>query len=163
MSRTGPEFVQTESELYSDLDLKQKHGEISETIAGEFLELYEFAKELNGRVTIGGAKNANFQFKSDAHQGAYSGDPSVFTANVNGELQIWPAGMQVMNDSLETVGWNEQDYRSFERAFQSLRGVGPDSIAIQFDEFTSHNNINRFKEIVEEFVSTCEEKEAEAF
>jgi len=158
MSRTGPEFIESESELYSDLKLKQKQGEISEKTAEEFIELYEFAKGLNGRVSIGGAKNANFQFKSKAHQGEYSSDPSVFTANVNGELRVWPAGMPVWNDGLESVSWDEQDYQTFERAFQSLRGVGPDSTGIQFDEFTSHNNVDQFKEIVEEFVSVCEEK-----
>jgi len=66
--------------------------------------------------------------------------------------------MPVWNDGLESVSWDEQDYQTFERAFQSLRGVGPDSTGIQFDEFTSHDNVDQFKEIVEEFVSVCEEK-----
>jgi len=158
MSRTGPEYVQTESELHADLEFKQKNGDISGKTAKEFIELYEFANGLDGQVTIGDAKNANFQFKSTAHQGEYRGDPSVFTANVNGELRIWPAGMPVWNDGLDSVGWDEQDYRTLEREFQSLRGVNPDSTKIRFEEFTKYDNVSRFKGIVEEFLSTCEKK-----
>jgi hypothetical protein len=82
----GPAYVSTNSELRTDLDHKQAAGEISEQTAEAFLDLYEFAIELGDRVTIGGAKNANFQLKVEAHQSTSATDPSVFTANVTGEI-----------------------------------------------------------------------------
>ena len=159
VSRTGPAYVESESELFADLDRKQQNGEISTTTAEAFTELYEFATELGDDVSIGKAKNANFQCKIDAHRGDYQNDPSVFTANVNGELKIWPARMVIDNapDS-DLVGWDEEDYFELERGFQSLKGVPRDSTSVSFETVGSDMNIDQFKSIVEEFVSTCREK-----
>lgn len=159
MSRTGPAYVESEAELFADLDRKQQNGNISKKTAEAFIELYEFAKELGDEISIGEAKNANFQFKVDAHQGDYQNDPSVFTANVNGELKIWPARMVIDNaPDFDLVGWDEKDYDEFERSFQSLKGVPHDSTTVKFVTVGSDGNLDQFKSIVEKFVSTCREK-----
>lgn len=159
MSRTGPEYVESESELFADLDRKQNNGEISERTANTFVELYEFAEELGDEVDIGEAKNANFQLKVDAHQGDYHGDPSVFTANVTEELQVWPARMPIDHDSnLDSVPWDAEDYHEYERAFQSLRGVPQGTTAVDFETFASSVSLNQFEAVVEDFVATCREK-----
>jgi len=162
MSRIGPEYVTSESELFDDLRRKRKDGDISETTAEAFADLYEFAKEIGDRVTVGGAKNANFQLKIDAHQSNSGGDPSVFTANVNGELQIWPARKPLENDpDLSSIGWDEQDYGKYEREFQSLRGVPTGSVADQFEALVENNEDDRFEKVAGDFVSTCQRKASE--
>lgn len=159
MSRKGPEYVESESELFADLDRKQQNGDISKKTTEAFIELYEFAKQIGDEVSIGEAKNANFQFKIDAHQGDYQNDPSVFTANVNGELKIWPARMVLDNaPDFDLVEWDEEDYFEFERGFQSLKGVPRDSTSVTFETVGSDIDIDQFKSIVEKFVSTCREK-----
>lgn len=158
MSRRGPAYVESESELFEDLDRKRKNGDISNKTAEAFTELYEFAKELGDDVSIGEAKNANFQVQVDAHRGDYQNDPSVFTANVNGELKIWPARM-IMDHApdFDVVEWTEEDYYEFERAFQSLKGVSPDSTTVEFEALGS-DELAEFKSIAEEFIVTCREK-----
>ncbi|WP_144921114.1 hypothetical protein [Halorubrum salsamenti] len=159
VSRRGPAFVESESELFADIDRKQSHGDISTKTAEAFIELYEFAKEIGDDVSIGEAKNANFQVRVDAHLGDYQNNPSVFTANVNGDLKIWPARMIMDNaPDFSVVEWDEEDYYEFERAFQSLKGVSPDTTTVQFETIGSDGDVDEFKAIVEEFVSTCREK-----
>lgn len=159
MSRTGPAYVESETELFDDLELKQKNGEISDTTADAFIELYEFADEIGDKVTVGEAKNANFQVRVDAHQGDYKNDPSVFTANVNGELKIWPARMMLDHDSgIESVAWDAEDYHELERKFQSLSGVPRGSTTVEFEKLGSRVEVDQFKQVVEEFVETCREK-----
>lgn len=159
MSRRGPAYVESESELFADIDRKQKNGDISKKTADTFTELYEFAKEIGDDVSIGEAKNANFQVRVDAHRGDYQNDPSVFTANVNGELKIWPARM-IMDHApnFDVVEWDEEDYYELEKSFQSLKGVPRDSTTVKFDVFGSNGNTDEFKSIVEEFISTCRKK-----
>lgn len=145
--------------MFADLDRKQENDDITEETADAFIELYEFANEIGDRVSIGEAKNANFQVKVDAHQGDYQNDPSVFTANVTGELKVWPARMVIDNDpDLDSVAWDEDDYYAFERAFQSLSGVPHDSKTVRFEKVGSNVELEQFKTIVEEFVATCREK-----
>lgn len=159
MSRTGPAFVESEDELYEDIERKRENGDISASTADNFIELYEFAIDLGDDVTIGGAKHANFQLKVDAHQGDYSGDPSVFTANVDKELQIWPARMVLDNDpDMDSVEWDAQDYHDFETAFGSLSGVTRGSTAADFDSTSSNLDLDQFESIVRHFVSTCRQK-----
>lgn len=159
MSRRGPAYVESESELFADIDRKQKHGDLSKKTGEAFIELYEFAKEIGDDVSIGEAKNANFQVRVDAHRGDYQSDPSVFTANVNGKLKIWPARMIIDHaPDFDVVEWDEEDYYEFERAFQSLKGVSPDTTTVKFETLGSNGNIDEFKSIVEEFVFTCREK-----
>jgi hypothetical protein len=86
VTRTGPAYVESESELFADIDRKRANGDITAATADAFVELYEFATEIGDEVSIGEAKNANFQMKVDAHQAGYRNDPSVFTANVGGTL-----------------------------------------------------------------------------
>ena len=86
MTRTGPAYGESESELFADIDRKRANGDITAATADAFVELYEFATEIGDEVSIGEAKNANFQMKVDAHQAGYRNDPSVFTANVGGTL-----------------------------------------------------------------------------
>lgn len=156
MSRTGPEYVTSESELFADLQRKQENEEISDTTAEAFIALYEFGKEIGDRVTVGGAKHANFQVKVDAHQSDSGADPSIFTANVNGSLQVWPARRPLRNDpDGESIAWEEQDYSEYTRKFQSLRGVPPGSLGEDFVTIAENGELNQFKEIVREFVSTC--------
>ncbi|MFC4451146.1 MULTISPECIES: hypothetical protein [Halorussus] len=160
MSRTGPEYVESEEELLTDLDLKQDTGEISSRTANSFKELYEFAREIGDDVTIGEAKNANFQCKVDAHLGDYHGDPSVFTASINREVQVWPARMPMDHDSdLDAVPWAAEDYHEYERNFQTLRGIPQGATAVNFKTFASKVDIEEFKSVVEEFVATCREKD----
>lgn len=158
MSRTGPAFVESEEELFSDLKVKQKNGDISSVTADAFIELYEFGKDIGDDVVIGGAKNANFEVKVDAHQGDYPGNPSVFTANVNGKLKVWPALMPLRNDAEESVPWDQSDYQRYEKQFQSLSGEPRDTRETSFDEFASSGKLDEFKDLVEDFVETCREK-----
>lgn len=160
MSRTGPEYVTSESELFGDLDLRQKNGDISGRTAEAFVDLYEFAEELGDRVVIQGAKKANFQLKVDAHQSDSGGDPSVFTANVEGKLKIWPAKKPLENDpNLDSIAWDAQDYGRYETKFQSLRGVPQETREVQFETVVGNDDLDRFKEIVAEFVSTCRQRD----
>ncbi|MFC7060098.1 hypothetical protein [Halovenus salina] len=163
MSRTGPGYVESEAELFADLERKEENGEISERTANAFRELYEFAKEIGDEVQIGEAKNANFQVKVDAHQGESPSDTSVFTANVNGKLKIWPAMMVIKNDAgLDSVEWEKEDYDEFERAFHSLKGVPRDSKSIKFETFASKTDRDEFMSMVDEFVTICQERFASA-
>lgn len=157
MSRTGPAYVETEPELVADVERKQESGDISETTAEAFIDLYEFATEVGDDVEIGGAKNANFQVKVDAHQGDYSNNPSVFTANIAGKIKIWPAKMMIDNES-ESVPWSADDFREFERSFQSLPGVPQGALEVNFAPFSESGSIDQFKTEVEKFVAICEEK-----
>lgn len=142
--------------MFSDLTLKQENGELSETTANAFLDLYEFAQETGDRVTVGGAKNANFQLKIDAHQGDSRGDSSVFTANVSGKLKIWPAGAPIEYGSdSELVEWDPAEYTRYERAFHSLRGVPAGDAEVPFDSFVRGGDLEGFKTAVEEFVAAC--------
>lgn len=159
MSRRGPAYVESESELFADVNRKRSNEEISPKTAEAFTELYEFAKEIGDNVSIGEAKNANFQVQVDAHRGDYQNNPSVFTANVNGELKIWPARMIIDHASdFDVVEWDKEDYYEFERAFQSLKGVTRGSTTVKFETLGANGNVDEFKSIVEEFVSTCRRK-----
>ncbi|WP_135535628.1 hypothetical protein [Halostella pelagica] len=155
MSRTGPAYVESEEELLSDLERKQNEGEISTEIAEAFTELYEFGKTIGDDVKIRGAKNANFQVKVDAHRGDYPNNISVFTANVNGKLKVWPAERPLRNNSEELVPWDSDDYHQYEREFQSLSGEPHDTKETDFDEFVATGRLDEFKKIVEDFVENC--------
>ncbi|CAM2928269.1 hypothetical protein [Halobacterium salinarum] len=161
MSRTGPAFVENEDELNADLELKVNNGELSEVAAEAFLDLYEFGHEIGDRVDIGGAKNANFEVKVDVHQGTYRGDPSVFTANVDGEVLIWPAMMPKKEDAMDDVPWEVADYKAYQRALCSLSEVR-DSKAIDFQALVSNGELDEFKAVVQDFVDTCQERSADS-
>lgn len=161
MSRTGPEFVSDEDDLLRDLDRKLQDGEISAGTAEGFKDLYAFAEEVGDTVDIGGAKHANFQVKIAAHQGEYDGDPSVFTANVDKEVQIWPARMILENDpELETVAWTRTDYEDFAKAFAALDGVTQGAVTADFDTVVTNGDIEAFKAVVNDFVTVCRERAA---
>ena len=159
VTRTGPAYVESESELFADIDRKRANGDITAATADAFVELYEFATEIGDEVSIGEAKNANFQMKVDAHQAGYRNDPSVFTANVGGTLKVWPARMVLDNaPDFDAVGWDAADYHEFERAFQSLRGVPHDATTVPFERVGSDVDVAEFESIVERFVATCRRK-----
>lgn len=159
MSRSGPEFVETEEQLFSDLKTKQSNGEISDEEATAFSELYEFANELGDEVQIGEAKNANFRMYVDAHQGSYQKDPSVFTANVSHLVKIWPAGMPLPDDSEQSpVPWERDDFTALRQEFQSLRGVTHDDQEVMFSTMVENDTLDEFKSMIEEFVATCRQK-----
>lgn len=159
MSRTGPAYIESESELYADLERKRENGEITDETVETFVDLFEFAREIGDRVKIGGAKNANFQLKDDAHLGDYQNDPSVFTANVKGKLKIWPAKMVFDHDPTgNSIAWDREDYDDYAKSFQSLTGVTHGSESVRFDTFSQGNNLPRFESIVEDFVNTCRQK-----
>ncbi|WP_128081419.1 hypothetical protein [Haloferax sp. ATB1] len=158
MSRTGPEYVESESELYQDLDLKRKQGQISEEVSQAFIDLYDFAQDLGDDIEIGEAKNANFRMFVDAHRGDYQNNPSVFSANVSGLVKIWPAKMPYNHESEPPVGWDEQDYVDFKHAFQSLRGVPRGDQEVSFQTLVTERNLEEFKSIVEDYVTICREK-----
>lgn len=156
-SRTGAEYVETEAELYNDLDWKLENEEISQAVYDAFVELYEFSKAIGDGIDIGGAKNANFGLQVDAHQGEYGSDPSVFTANVTGLLRVWPAKspLDEENPAASPVAWDPRAYERFEEGFQSLVGVGEGDAEVRFDKITEADNREQFKDVVEEFVRRC--------
>lgn len=163
-SRTGPEYVETEPELYDDLDEKLESGSITEEEYEAFDELYSFAKEVGDRVAIGGAKNANFEMRVDAHQGDYTADPSVFTGNVNGKVKIWPAKRPISKhedpDGVysvegEYVNWPSEAYQRFVEGFRELPGVPPGESEADFADMVREGSIEEFKELVREFVEEC--------
>lgn len=156
MSRTGPEYVTSESEMFSDLEHKRTHGGLAESTANAFVDCYEFAVGIGDRVTVGGAKHANFQLKVDAHQSDSRGDSSVFTANVNGKLKVWPAGAPIEYGSDPgPVHWDPAAYTRYVRAFGSLRGVPAGDAEAPFDSFARGGDVEGFKSAVEAFVSAC--------
>jgi hypothetical protein len=159
VSRSGSEYVETESDLYADLESKLNSGEISEPIYDTFRDLYTFSKELGDTINIGGAKNANFGLQVDAHQGGYSGSPSVFTANVNGKVKVWPAQMPINEDVPEEspVSWNPEEYSRFEERFNELDGVSGNAAPIEV--FTQTDTLRQFETIVEGFVKHCRAKQ----
>lgn len=157
MSRTGPEYVESEAELFSDIDRKLENEEISERTYEVFVTLYEFANEIGDNIYIGGTKNANFKVRVDAHSSEYPGTTSVFTATVNKKLKIWPAQMALKdNPDADALGWDMKDYKEFERAFTSLSGVDNNSSSVRFEKFASEADIDHFKDIVNSFISNCE-------
>jgi hypothetical protein len=157
MSRTGPEYVESEAELFSDIDRKLEDNEISQTTYDAFVTLYEFANEIGDDVYIGETKNANFSVRVDAHSAEYSGTTSVFTATVNKNLQIWPAKRPLKNNpDTDALGWDMSDYKQFERAFTSLSGADANSTTVSFEKFASNADIDQFKEIVNDYISNCE-------
>jgi len=160
VSRSGSEYVETESDLYADLKSKLANNEISEPVHDSFSDLYTFSKELGDSISIGGAKNASFGLQVDAHQGSYSGSPSVFTANVNGKVKIWPAKMPVNEDvpADSPVPWNPDEYTRFEERFNELDGVSGNSASIEV--LTHPNTLTQFETIVEEFVEHCRASQA---
>jgi hypothetical protein len=142
--------------MVADLERKLKHGDLSESTADAFRDLYAFAREVGDRVTVGGAKHANFQLKIDAHQGDTRGDASVFTANVSGKLKIWPAGAPIEYGSdPDPVEWDRAAYTRYQTDFHALRGVGPGDSEVQFDAFVRGGDVEAFKTGVEAFVSAC--------
>jgi hypothetical protein len=135
---------------------KQQDGAITERVGEAFLELYEFGTSVGDRVDIGEAKNANFQVKVDAHQSDDANDPSVFTANVTGEVQIWPARRPLRNDPDRTsIEWDETAYTEYKRRFRAISGVPTDSTTVQFEALVTDGELDRFQNVVEEFISTC--------
>ena len=156
-SRTGTDYVETEDELYADLDRKRGNGDISADVYQAFVDLYEFSTELGDDIDIGGAKNANFGLRVDAHRGEHSGRPSVFTANVNGKVKVWPAKMPLddENPSESPVPWDPAAYEEFEAGFQSLEGTPNDGSSASFDVLARGENLEAFEALVEEFVSHC--------
>ncbi|TYL37844.1 hypothetical protein CV102_14000 [Natronococcus pandeyae] len=155
--------MESKSELVADLNRKQKRDEISTETAVAFTDLYEFAQEIGDRTTIGQAKNANFQLKVDAHQGKYQGNPSVFTANVDGDLKVWPARMPLDHDEgLESIAWDPADYEAYERAFKSLNGNPRRVKSVAFEKVAAHVDLDEFKSIVKEFVTSCRQAERAA-
>jgi hypothetical protein len=162
MARTGPAYVESEDELYDDIDLKLKNGSVSDVTADGFRDLYAFAKDVGDTVDIGEAKNANFQCKVDAHQGDYENDPSVFTATISGEVKIWPARMIMDHDGLDTVAWSADDYYAFERAFHGLNGTPASSTTMKFDEMATTVDMGKFQQVVTDFIDTCREKQSNA-
>lgn len=159
MSRTGPGYVETESELYRDLQLKRDSGEITDQTSQAFSDLYEFATGLGDNVAIGEAKNANFRLMVDAHQGDYQNNPSVFSANVKGLVKIWPAGMPLDDEADDSpVAWDNEDYAHLKREFQSLHGVATGDKEAPFETIAESENLEQFKSMIKKFVSTCREK-----
>lgn len=155
MSRTGPGYVTSESEMRADIRRKVENHELSDQAAEAFVDLFEFARAIGDRVAIGGAKNANFQLKVDAHRVNYR-NTSVFTANVNGKVKVWPARAPLSDEAhLDMISWGEEEYGRYERQFQSLRGVPRGANEVGFTTLVEHGQLDRFKEIVEEFVATC--------
>ena len=159
MSRSGPEYVESEAQLHRDLEQKQEHGDISAGAANAFRDLYEFACELGDDIEIGDAKNANFRMYVDAHQGTYENDPSVFSANVTGLVKIWPAKKPVSADASDAaVGWKLDDFTAFKREFQSLRGVSQGDQEVRFESMVEDGTLDQFETIVAQFVATCREQ-----
>lgn len=158
-SRTGSEYVETEDELYEDLDQKRHNGDISEKEYQTFVDLYEFSKELGDNIDIGGAKNANFKLKVNAHQGEYDGRASIFTASISDGLKIWPANRAYSRENQDgsTVDWDFEAYETYKEGFQSLENVPSTDTDVSFEEFTSGDNLKEFKKIVEIFVEDCRE------
>ncbi|MDS0261068.1 hypothetical protein NDI56_16845 [Haloarcula sp. S1CR25-12] len=155
MSRQGPGYITTETEMLADVDRKRDAGEITDEAARQFIELHEFAKEIGDTVDVTGVKNARIKLVVEAHQGTSGRNPGVFTANVNGELKIWPAKMPIDYGYLDLVPWEEDAYRSYERAFQSLYGLPRDTDQIRFDEFAAKDLTAAFTDIVADFVTAC--------
>lgn len=156
-SRSGNEYVETEEEMYDDLDEKLREGDLSEQEYQTFIGLYEFAKEIGDNVDISGAKNANFKMRVDAHRSNHSGRPSVFTANADRMLKVWPASMPINGDAPETspIEWDPAAYEEFKTDFQSLEGVPSDEPEVYFRDFCQADNLDQFKAIVREFVAHC--------
>ena len=162
-SRTGSEYVESEEDMYEDLEEKLENGEISEEEHEAFDELYRFAEELSDDIRIGGAKNANFKMDVGAHKGRYEGRTSVFSVNINGKIKVWPAKRPIdgSNESENPVEWGIEELERYVERFQSLEGV-PEDTKADFDVLTRGNNLEKFKEIVRDFVSHCREAEREA-
>lgn len=158
-SRTGSEYVETEDELYKDLKQKRGNNDISEDEYQTFINLYEFSKELGDDIDIGGAKNANFKLKVDAHQGKYDGRASVFTASISDGLKIWPANRAYSRDDQDgsTVEWDFAAYETYRNGFRSLEDVSETDTDVSFEEFTTGDNLKEFEAIVEQFVKDCRE------
>lgn len=156
-SRRGSEYVESEEELYEDLDERASEGDITEEVRRTFVELYEFSKELGDDIDISGAKSANYKLKVDAHRGSFDGRTSIFTASLNGGLQIWPANRPYTGDEVDaaSVAWDESAYEAYSDGFQSLEGVSEGDTDVYFEGLAKGDNLEVFKGLVEEFVDRC--------
>ncbi|GAB3022395.1 hypothetical protein [Natronobiforma cellulositropha] len=162
-SRTGADFIATEAEMFEDLDRKVRTAEITEAEYRAFVDLYEFSNEIGDHVDISGVKNARVKVEVRAHQGDHSGRPSVFTANVTGKVKVWPARTPLDDENPEEspVSWDPAAFDTFLERFQSLDGVPSGEPRAPFSVLTRGDNLEAFKEMVEEFVEHCRDSAAQ--
>jgi hypothetical protein len=147
--------INNEEEFHEDIETKKGQGEISPELAEAYRDLYEFAQEL-GEVQINRTQNASFKLLVDEHQGNAGGNPGVFSANINGDIQIWPASGPLPDDDDEPseVAWSREAYERYQEAFTQLEGE-VDTNSASIDNITLDDNLQQFKTICEEFVSQC--------
>ncbi|WP_157533150.1 hypothetical protein [Haloferax profundi] len=149
--------IKNEDEFYADIEAKQKQGEISSELADAYRDLYEFA---DGKwdVKINRAQNASFKLLVDEHQGNASGNPGVFSANINGDLQIWPASSPLPDDEDEPseVAWPRKAYEQYLEAFRNLE-EDIDGSTAPIEIIAIDTNLQQFKTICETFVNQCKE------
>lgn len=149
--------INNEDEFYGDIATKQEHDEISSELAATYRDLYDFAQEL-GEVQINRTQNASFKLLVDEHQGNAGGNPGVFSANINGDLQIWPASNPLPEDEDEPseVAWPREAYEQYQESFARLEGeIDTNSAPIEI--LTLDDNLQQFKTICEQFVNRCKE------
>jgi len=149
--------IGNEDEFYEDIEAKREQGEISSDLAEAYHDLYEFAQGV-GEVQINRTQNASFKLLVDEHQGNAGGNPGVFSANINGDLQIWSASSPLPDDEDEPseVAWPREFYDEYRESFIQLEDeVEKNSAPIEILEL--EDNLDQFKSNCEEFVKRCEE------
>ena len=148
--------IKNEAQFFEDIDAKQKQGQISPELAEAYLDLYDFAQEL-GDAQINWTQNASFKLLVDEHQGDASGNSGVFTANIDGDIQMWPAKMPLPDDEDEPkkVAWSRDAYDEYQESFAQLNGVDGSRAPIEI--ITRDENLQQFKSTCEEFVNRCKE------
>lgn len=148
--------ITNEEEFFADIQHKLDSGEISETLAEGFQDLYEFAETL-GETSINRTKNASFKLIVDEHQGDYSGNPGVFTANIKGDLQVWPAKFPLPDpdsDEPSPIDWTRDNFEEYKAAFADIVG-DPEANDAPINLIADADNRERFKAVVEQFVARC--------
>lgn len=81
----------------------------------------------------------------------------MFTANVAGEVKVWPAKMSLDDENRadSPVPWDPEAYDEFESRFQSLPGVPPGETSASFEVLAEGDNLDQFTLYVSEFVDHC--------
>ncbi|WP_224268506.1 hypothetical protein [Haloprofundus salinisoli] len=149
--------IENEEEFFADIDSKLQQGKVTSKLAEAYRELYDFAQE-QGNVQINRAQNASFKLLVDEHQGHAGGNPGVFSANINTNLQIWQASNPLPDEEGESsdVAWSREAYEEYQEAFSRLEG-NLDGNTASIEIIALDGNLQQFKAACNEFVTRCKE------
>lgn len=147
--------ITNKEEFDADIETKVAQGDISTDVAEAFRDLYGFAQKV-GDPQINRTQNASFKLLVDAHQGDASGNPGVFSANINGDLQIWMAKSPLPDEGEQSqVAWSRDAYDQYKAAFSQIDD-DIDGNTAPIELLAVDDNLRQFETACREFVTRVE-------